>query len=281
MHQDSVKAAASAVAAEMMTYYTGNEPGGTPGILPEPYYWWEAGAMMGCLIDYWYYTGDTTYNDIVKDALVFQESPTYDFMPANQTKDEGNDDQVFWAFAAMSAAEYNFPAPPSGPSWISLAEAVFNSQALRWDNATCGGGLRWQIFEFNNGYNYKNAPSNAGLMNLASRLYLYTANSTYKEWAEKEWDWLSDIGLISDTYAVYDGSNDLLNCSQLDHVQWSYSAGMVLNAAAVMYNTTNDTIWETRALDTWNTTASVFFKDKIMFEQACETSDDCDTDQLR
>ncbi|KAI7226588.1 hypothetical protein KC330_g8758, partial [Hortaea werneckii] len=37
----------------MMKWYNGNETGYTPGILPEPHYWWEAGAMWGALIDYW------------------------------------------------------------------------------------------------------------------------------------------------------------------------------------------------------------------------------------
>lgn len=71
-------------------------------------------------------------------------------MPPNQTKDLGNDDQVFWAFAAMAAAELNFPNPPSDqPQWLALAQAVFNTQALRWDTTSCGGGLKWQIFSFN------------------------------------------------------------------------------------------------------------------------------------
>ena len=59
---DSIKTAASTIAHGMMSYYTGNLTGGTPGLLPQPYYWWEAGAMFGSLIDYWYYTGDSTYN---------------------------------------------------------------------------------------------------------------------------------------------------------------------------------------------------------------------------
>jgi hypothetical protein len=46
----------------MMTYYKGNLSGQTPGLLPGPppnpqiqnagYFWWEAGAMFGSLIDY-------------------------------------------------------------------------------------------------------------------------------------------------------------------------------------------------------------------------------------
>lgn len=28
--------------------------------------------MFGSLIDYWYYTGDASYNDVVTQALLFQ-----------------------------------------------------------------------------------------------------------------------------------------------------------------------------------------------------------------
>jgi len=41
----SIKKAAATVAYDMMSYYTGNHTGDTPGNLPSPYYWWEAGAM--------------------------------------------------------------------------------------------------------------------------------------------------------------------------------------------------------------------------------------------
>jgi hypothetical protein len=99
-----------------MAWYKGNETGGIPGVLPGPYYWWEAGGMFGHMINYWYYTGDTYYNDIVSTAILFQTGTGDDFLPANQTKDEGNDDQVFWAFTAMDAAELNFPEPTSSGS---------------------------------------------------------------------------------------------------------------------------------------------------------------------
>ena len=46
----------------MVSYYKGNVSGQTPGLLPGPpptpsvtnagYFWWEAGAMFGSLIDY-------------------------------------------------------------------------------------------------------------------------------------------------------------------------------------------------------------------------------------
>ena len=50
----SIKDAASAIAFNMMTYYYGNQTGNNPGNLAPPYYWWEAGAMFGHIVDYYY-----------------------------------------------------------------------------------------------------------------------------------------------------------------------------------------------------------------------------------
>lgn len=112
------------------------------------------------MINYWYYTDDTTYNEIVKQGMLHQAGPEFDFMPSNQSKTLGNDDQAFWGMAAMRAAETGLEDPLAGqPGWLALAQAVFNTQTPRWD-MTCGGGLRWQIFPFNVGYNYKNSISN-------------------------------------------------------------------------------------------------------------------------
>jgi mannan endo-1,6-alpha-mannosidase len=77
---DAVKSAASTIAERMVSYYHGNEPGLIPGELGDPYYWWECGAMFNSLINYWYYTGDTTYNKLVKDGMLFQVGPDNDYM---------------------------------------------------------------------------------------------------------------------------------------------------------------------------------------------------------
>jgi hypothetical protein len=93
----SIKSVASTIAYDMMTYYKGNLSGQIPGLLPPPeqggYYWWEAGAMFGSLIDYWYYTGDTSYNDVTMQAMLFQVGEGQDYQPRNETKALGNDDQ--------------------------------------------------------------------------------------------------------------------------------------------------------------------------------------------
>lgn len=137
----------------------------------------------------------------------------------------------------MSAAEFKFPDPPPGkPSWLSLAQAVFNLQAFRWDTSTCGGGLRWQIEPFNSGYNYKNSISNGGFFQLASRLAKYTGNSTYADWADKMWDWWAETPLLTKDWQINDGSSTANNCTEASLYQWTYNYGTFLIGAANMYN---------------------------------------------
>ncbi|KAK0733663.1 glycosyl hydrolase family 76-domain-containing protein [Lasiosphaeria miniovina] len=273
------------MAEDMMSFYHGDQPGGTPGLLPLPYYWWEAGALMGSLVDYWYYTGDSRWNNITKEGMLYQVGPNNDYMPPNQTMTEGNDDQGFWGMAVMSAAEYNFQNPPSDkPQWLALAQAVFNTQAARWDSQDCGGGLRWQIFTWNNGYDYKNSISQACFFNIAARLARYTGNQSYAGWADRTWDWMVDAKLLDPkTYYIYDGTH-INNCSAITPYQWTYNAGAFLLGAAAMYNYTSGTtrdMWKQRVnglLDGIN----VFFagnKSDVMTEVACEPVNLCDLDQ--
>jgi len=224
-------------------YYHGDEPGQTIGILPGPppkgpYYWWQAGAMFGTLIDYWFYTGDDAYNEITTKALLFQaEPPLNSYMPANWTASLGNDDQGFWGMSAMLAAETNFPNPPKDqPQWLALAQAVFNTQAARWEIEDCNGGLRWQIPRSNGGYNYKNTIANSVFFNLAARLGRYTENVTYTEWAEKAWDWMGGVGYIDGEFNVFDGGHIEANCTNINKVQFSANAAMLIHGSAIMYN---------------------------------------------
>ncbi|KAI8949831.1 glycosyl hydrolase family 76-domain-containing protein [Xylaria longipes] len=291
---DSIKNVAKQLAGDLMSMYNGNEPGQTPGLLPQPYYWWEAGALMGALIDYWYYTGDTTYNDITQQGMLHQTGPYNDYMPMNQTLTEGNDDQGFWGMAAMTAAEYNFQNPEHGqPQWLALAQAVFNTQAARWEVEHCNGGLRWQIFTWNSGYDYKNSISQACFFNVAARLALYTGNSTYADWAVKTWDWMVGVGFIDENYRVYDGATIGHNCTEITPYEFSYNVGAFLLGAAAMVEysnkgeKTNDAaLWHERVDGLLNSTELIFFfggdddvDDKVMIEVACESVTLCDVDQ--
>lgn len=211
--------------------------------------------------------------------MLHQAGEEYNFMPVNQSKTLGNDDQAFWGMAAMTAAETGFPDPPDGkPGWLALAKTVFNTQQPRWD-PSCGGGLRWQIFPFNTGYNYKNSISNGCYFNLAARLALYSGNTTYADEAVKTWDWMWNVNLIKhDTYHIVDGAHNTDNCTQMDANTWTYNSGVFLLGAAAMYNHTNGSeIWKTR-IDRLIEAGSKFFMEGVMFE-GCEPAAKCNVDQ--
>jgi mannan endo-1,6-alpha-mannosidase len=169
--------------------------------------------------------------------------------------------------------------PAGNPAWIDLAKAVLDDQISRWDAATCGGGLRWQIFTYNSGYNYKNSASNGGFFQLAARYARYTNNQTYAAWAEEVYDWTTNISFIDGQWNVYDGAEVTTNCTSVDKVQFSYLAATYITGAAHMYNMTNGASkWKTALDGLLNSTLSTFFTNDIMIEVTCEPAQSCDTD---
>ncbi|KAH7311355.1 glycosyl hydrolase family 76-domain-containing protein [Stachybotrys elegans] len=94
----------------------------------------------------------------ITDSTLFQVSSSDNFIPEDQTASRDNDNQCNRALTAILAAEDGFPEPPSDqPQWLELARNVFEVQPQRISNEACGGGLRWQIFPFNAGYDYKDS----------------------------------------------------------------------------------------------------------------------------
>ncbi|OIW34208.1 glycoside hydrolase, partial [Coniochaeta ligniaria NRRL 30616] len=288
----SIKTAAASVAKNLLTYYTGTQPGQTPGILPGPppagdYYWWEAGAMWNTLIDYWRATGDATYNDLVAQGILFQIGPGDNFMPPNQTASLGNDDQGIWGMAALAAAETGLSNPSDDPrsQWLVLARNVFDDLAARWDDSDsadqCGGGLRWQIAAANQGYDYKNSMSTGTLFNLAVRLARLTGNATYYgEWAERTWGWMETVGFLDkETGAIYDGAHVQNNCSDVNRARFSYVLGTFVQGAANMYNATDaGAAWRDRLSTLVNGTDVFTGDDCVPVESACEAEGTCTTD---
>lgn len=246
---------------------------------------------MGAMLDYSHYTNDSTYDEILTTAISAQAvSPTYDLMVPAYYGSEGNDDQSFWTFTVLSAAERNFPQTSdlSVPSWLQIAENSWNTLTARWNTSACGGGFLWQIFADNpNGLNYRNSVSNGGVLQISARLYRATGNQTYLDWANKIWNWSTDIGFVDSNYYVYDGADSRENCSiaSRDNVTFSYSAGIYMYGAAVLANATTGTeaaTWLTRTEGLLDGAGSFFSPydnaSNVMYEHACEPYELCNTD---
>jgi len=241
------------------------------------------------MIDYWHYTGDTSYNDVISAGIQHQVGENLDMMPSNWSQSMGNDDQAFWGMTAMLAAETKFPDPPStSPGWLALAQAVFNTQAVRLkleesSAGFCGGGLRWQVYQYLTGYNYKNSIANGCFFNIGARLARYTNNDTYAQYAETTFNWIQSVGLMDADYHIYDGAHIESNCTDINKVQFSYNMAVWLLGAANMYNYTTGAqqqVWKARVDGLLNSTIDTFFQNGIAYEVACEPKLSCTTDMF-
>ncbi|KAH7375514.1 family 76 glycosyl hydrolase [Plectosphaerella cucumerina] len=278
--RDAILQSARTLAHDLMLFYPGNQTGQIPGILPGPpddglgdYYWWQGGAMMGAYIDYWRFTGDSTYNDLVKAGIVHQVGENRDFQPTNHTRSLGNDDQGFWGMTAMLAAEMQFPDPePDEPQWLALAQATWATQAHpdRHDDK-CGGGMRWQVPITNAGYNYKNTIANGCFFNIGARLHRYTGNETYLRYAEETWDWMWAVNYIDhENWRVYDGGHVEFNCTDVNKATFSYNIGVLMQGAAYLANYTEDQKWLDRTTKLAERCIEDFFAEGAAFEVPCE-----------
>ncbi|RYP10239.1 hypothetical protein DL764_000731 [Monosporascus ibericus] len=283
--QESIRNAASNVADDLMTFYNGEEEGMIPGMLPGPppdgdYYWWSGAALWSSLLDHRNLTGDTTHDDSIMLGLWWQTGDN-DFLPTNWTASVGNDEQASWALAAILAAETGFKDPADNNArWVDVAKTVFEDQSneyRRVSEGNCTGALRWQIYPSNQGYDYISTAANAAYFNLGSRLAFFTNNGTISERAASTYDLLSDIGFVDDEFNVYDGAH-VPQCDQINRLQFSYNAAMLLQGCAHMYKYTGDEAWKSRMDGLINRTLELFFPDGVAVEVSCENAGTCNTD---
>ncbi|KAJ5113012.1 Mannan endo-1-6-alpha-mannosidase DCW1 [Penicillium angulare] len=282
-NKDSIKNAANIATYGMMTYYTGNETGGIPGAFPTK--WWEGSALLMALLNYWHFTGDDYYNEELRIALQWQGGDKGDYMPTNYSSFLGNDDQMFWGLAAITAAEFKLPNLDTGYSWLSLAQGTFNTQKARWDTSMCGGGLRWQIWAYEgSGYYLMNAISNGGFFQLAARLYRYTNNTDYYDWAKKSWDWSTSVPLVNNkTWSIDDSTNGQESCANGDSTRWSYNYGSYMGGCAYMYAQTQDEYWLECVKGLMGSLFDLFFtakNDYIIEDYVCEPTAQCNNNEV-
>ncbi|CAO2655888.1 Nn.00g046910.m01.CDS01 [Neocucurbitaria sp. VM-36] len=290
----SIRSVTRQYAYGLMSLYQNNAtntPAEDVGIWPQPHYWWEGGAAWGGMIEYTQFTGDDSHVKTLQEALTANYGPNNDFILSYRKSQTGNDDQAFWALAVMSALEYQFPNPDQAPAaYVDVVKNAFDNIVGRWDETSCGGGLKWQIYPENSyGYNYKNSISNGCAFALGARLARYTGEKKYADWAVKIYDWTKKVGLITDDFEVFDGTDDKTNCAAVaDKTQWTYNNAMYLHGSAFMYDyTSGGSLWKDRTSGFLKHAELLFFRPfenstDIMYEWACETGESgrhCNLDQ--
>lgn len=246
-------------------------------LMPSPSYWWESGSTINAFLVYGGATGNQQYASLMANTLSSQT-----FGGAFDNPDaSGNDDQAWWGLSALTASEDGIQQVGS-ESWLTMAQNVFSEQKGRWDTGSCGGGMKWGRTPSSLGWDYKSSIANGLFFQLAARLASDTNNADAESWAEKAYDWVVKVGLIDSSYNVYDGTDDVKGCIDVDRDQWSYSLAAFMYGSAVMAAHTKDQKWIDRTNNFIASAKRTFVNPSTgaLLEPRCDPSNNCNNDQV-
>jgi predicted alpha-1,6-mannanase (GH76 family) len=183
--------------------------------------WWQAAVALSSLETYAQTTGDHSYDLLISQA--FQLNAAHDF------ENGSDDDTAWWALAWLQAYQVT-----RVPAYLSMAETDADYIHQAWDS-TCGGGIWWQ----RDPRAYKNAISNELFLELTAWLHNTIRGDTkYLQWAEAEWSWFSQSGLINSSGLINDGLDN--DCHNNGQNTWTYNQGVVLAGLAQLYKATGN-----------------------------------------
>jgi predicted alpha-1,6-mannanase (GH76 family) len=184
--------------------------------------WWNAANAMTAVIRYTQHAGDLSHSWIVGTTFTAAQRENAGFI------NTFFDDNGWWALAWVAAYDL------TGESrYLDAAQAIFAHNQGGWDS-TCGGGLWW-----NQDREYKNAITNELFLTLAALLHQRTpGDHDYRDWALREWEWLSASGLIGQAGLVNDGLTP--GCANNGGTTWTYNQGVILGGLAALHQITGD-----------------------------------------
>lgn len=141
------------------------------------------------------------------------------------------DDEGWWALAWIASYDWT-----GDVDYLNAASRIFSDMTTGWDSV-CGGGIWW-----NKNRNYKNAIANELFLsvaaNLASRVTDSQAQAVDVSWAQKEWQWFAQSGMINSQSLINDGLNS--GCKNNGQTTWTYNQGVILGGLSALAADTHD-----------------------------------------
>ena len=198
----------------------------TTGVYQSPTGWWNSANAITVLANYTVASGSTQYESVL--AHTFASAPLSQGHPNFTNK--YYDDSGWWALAWIAAYDATGNA-----SYLSMAETIFTYMGGGWDSV-CGGGIWWTTSR-----TYKNAIPNELFLDVAAKLANRTsgaASASYLAWAQKEWTWFSNSGMINSSNLINDGLT--ASCANNNGNTWTYNQGVILGGIVELYKADQD-----------------------------------------
>lgn len=196
------------------------------GIYAAPAGWWNSANAITVVANYTVVTGSTQYESVLSHT--FSTAPISQNHPNFTNK--YYDDSGWWALAWIAAYDATGNA-----TYLSMAKTIFTYMTTGWDS-TCSGGLYWTTDK-----TYKNAIANELFLDVAAKLANRTTGTEsagYLTWAQQEWTWFNNSGMINASNLINDGLTS--SCTNNNANTWTYNQGVVLGGLVELHKANQD-----------------------------------------
>jgi predicted alpha-1,6-mannanase (GH76 family) len=186
--------------------------------------WWNSANAITVLADYARVSKSTQYNSVLANTFAAAQKTNPAFL------NKFYDDEGWWALAWIDAYDLT-----RDEQYLSMAQSIFADMAGGWDD-TCNGGIWWSKDR-----RYKAAIANELFLSVAAHLANRTSGAVqgqYLLWANREWSWFQNSGVINSKHLVNDGLRRVqgqgagAECVNNGQTTWSYNQGVVLGGLA-------------------------------------------------
>ena len=215
--------------------------------------WWNYANTVTALCDYMAVTGDHALLGDVEFTLQNASQHVGSFEPQYSLSDptpysfflnDFYDDEGWWALAHLAAYELTHDA-----GYLGMARFIFDDMTGGW-NDQLNGGLLWQRNgkdPAGNAGPYKNAIANELFLAVAAALHLATGDQQYLDWAQREWAWFQQTGLIAPAgiagvrpNLINDSIDEQFGVNLYDTPVWTYNQGVILRGLCDLHRITGD-----------------------------------------
>jgi len=244
---------------------------GGPDLFGDGGFGWENAVAQSSVEAYTQATGDDSY--LSEIAATYSEylngNPRSGDFP--DFEDEYVDDTGWWGVAWLEAY---LITGDSGYLKVAEADASFMyDNGWNTDSSVCGGsgGVYWYIPDQSTGV----AIPNELFLELTAWLYNVTKDSTYLGWAQADWSWLRNSGLINSSYLV---GNQLTGTPSsgcgVSTAYYTYNQGVLMGALAQLSVATGNASLLTEAEDIASAVigSSALDPGGVLLESACTLS---------
>ncbi len=208
--------------------------------------WWTGAVALSTVMTYRQATGDTQYDYAISDAFAKNPSFTNEYI----------DDTGWWALVWLQAYDIT-----GNQNYLNMAKTTTNYMHNYWDSQ-CGGGVYWSTAK-----TYKASIANELFLAATAGLHNRIAgDTTYLGWANDEWNWFKNTGLISSNI-VQDGLN-VSGCS-FSTAAYTYNKGVILQGLTELSKATGNTGLLSTARSIATAATQKFNRNGVLYE-GCE-----------